>query len=149
MPKRKRASTGARGARSRRPPRRPVPTARRVSPRRRPEQSTTVSARRTVRRVSRHAVSTRLPESPRKRGDGLSDFRSGRTSLHARRRARTGLPAPVLSLRRRNENASSKKTTRSVCSRKRAARRAVIISTGYGGRNGATNYRKEDKKCRA
>lgn len=76
-----------------------------------------------------------MPHKPRQR----------RADLRAQRRARRRLPATGLPVRRVNENASDKQTTRSVCTRKKQARRAVVIANGYGGRNNARKYRRHTK----
>lgn len=57
------------------------------------------------------------------------------------------LPAGVVPARPRYEDASTRKTTQSVCARKKQTRRAVIKATGYGGRNGFKNY-KDQQSCR-
>ena len=54
------------------------------------------------------------------------------------------LPASLVSARKTNEDASSRKTTK--CTQKKNVKRAVIIATGYGGINKAKRY-KERKPC--
>lgn len=73
--------------------------------------------------------------------------RNRRSDLQSRRGPRKGLSSVMVSLRRTDENASALQTRRSLCTRKKQARRSVIIATGYGGINGYTNYRRQ-KSCR-
>lgn len=108
-----------------------------------------VRTRRTKRRVLSGAEPGGYPLIERKRRDRVPD-RLGerrRGDLRRNRRARQGLSPVLVSVRRTDENASGRQTTRSVCTRKKAARRAVIIATGYGGRNGARRYKRQEK-CR-
>lgn len=109
-----------------------------------------VSVRRTTRRVYSPAIRSRDSQSLRtNRENGLhSGLRHRGTAVLARSKSAPArrLPQSVLSSRSLHENASSRKTTRGVCTRKKQERRAVIIATGYGGINNARNYRRQ-KKC--
>jgi len=112
---------------------------------------TTLRARPGRRRLASLTLRGRSSPGPRIARDRLPDgllYRRDSLRGNAERRSTNkGLPTSVLSLRRRDENASDNQTTRSVCTRKKATRRAVLIATGYGGINGARQY-KEHKKCR-
>lgn len=113
----------------------------------RPE-TPTISERFPDRRISRRVES----------GEGFKNTRIFRNELHARHRirraamskpreaAKRGLPAALMPVRRTDENAPDNQATRSVCTRKKASRRAVIIATGYGGINNARKYKKH-RKC--
>lgn len=54
------------------------------------------------------------------------------------------LSTGLVSTRPADENARTRSSKR--CTRSKAERRGVILATGYGGINGATNYRRS-KKC--
>lgn len=151
MRRRKSRSTGARARKYSGPARqgpRAVPGTRRSTPRRETRTSPLVSSRRSHRRLSGTPEPSAGLALTRRRRDGLPDrLRNRRAALYAQRRTREGLPLGVLSTRRPDENASSGKTRRSLCTRKKAARRHMIIATGYGGRNGVRTYKKERKTC--
>lgn len=110
--------------------------------------SRAVRSRRSVRRVlTSSEPSVGLTLARKDRDKMPSRRRNRRAGMSTRRLTDEGLPAGILSLRRSNENASANQTRRSLCTRKKAARRHMIIATGYGGRNGVKNYRRQDK-CR-
>lgn len=92
---------------------------------------------RSRRSASARQARDELPVRPGKRRNKMRQSRQG---------AARGLSPVALSLRRNNENASDLQTTRSVCTRKKATRRAVIIANGYGGINGFKDY-KPNKRC--
>lgn len=129
---------------------RPVSSAGLPSPRRRHGQAQAVPSRRRIRRVHRATGRSRRTEVA-----GLTRDEVPAKRRHRRDPVRSSLqPAkpsrlPTSVLRRRNypENASQKKTTRSVCTRKKQTRRAVIIANGYGGINNVRNYRRHET-CR-
>ncbi|AXL15458.1 hypothetical protein [Microviridae sp.] len=115
------------------------------------------NARKTSKTIYARHSSRRTTATP-KRSRSLESARSIRNQLQTRSlHRRTDMREPgkttvrrlsstILPLRRDNENASDKQTTRSVCTRKKQAKRATIIATGYGGKNGFTNY-KQHRKC--
>lgn len=148
-PRKSRAGTGAQGRRYKtRAHGRKNQNSRRAPPRQRQQQETPVRSRRTVRRVSRPIERGESFDRSRDRGNKMPvGHRNRRNSMHSQRQPQIGLPSSLLPTRYPNENASNNKTTRSVCTRKKAARRHMIIATGYGGKNGFTDY-KEDKSCR-
>lgn len=125
-----------------------------VSKTRRPTQgrvrsgpSNIVRARPSTRRVSGRTVTSRRVASSWQTRNQLRDptrIRRARV-LSQRGRTRARLSPALMPVRRSNENASRNETTRSVCTRKKQARRAVIIATGYGGRNGRRDYRQRSK----
>lgn len=108
------------------------------------------------------AISERFPDRRISRrvesSEGFANSRIYRDELQARHRnrrsamskpreaAKRGLPAALMPLRRPDENAPNNQATRSVCTRKKATRRAVIIATGHGGINNARKYKKH-RKC--
>lgn len=107
--------------------------------------------RQSVDRTSRPARQRAKPTgrkatSARGRGaQAMSPGRRRRASLHARKRATTttGLSSsvvPALSRDGRKKGGSRVKA----CSKAKSQRRAVIIATGHGGRNGARNYRRHN-----
>lgn len=112
---------------------------------REPDQA--LAARRGDRRVHRRPIGRRTLIGAGVAGDGMpTGHRQRRANLQSQRKPRSGLSPASLSLRRTDAPASRVETTRSVCTRKKEARRAVIIATGYGGINNQTNYRKR-KSC--
>lgn len=118
--------------------------------RRRPEQARSVLARRTTGRLSDSLIRGRRTEGPRKITDRVLDrHRDRRAPLRpqletSRQKRLSGSSMPV---RRDNAYASARQTRQSLCTRKKAARRAVIIATGHGGINNVRNYRRQSK-CR-
>lgn len=141
MRKRSRGTSGARARRYRR-----NKTARRGTPRRRLGQMEIVPKRRTYAGISLAAVASRSVAGKRKSSDkvpGRSQDR--RASLRASRQNRAGLPVTLVPASRAHANASDKQTRRSLCTRKKAARRAVIIATGHGGINHVRKYRRRAK----
>lgn len=121
-----------------------------VSPRRTGPQT---AVRRTTRTRSLARTGDRsLPGITRPRYTSQNKSRAGNYGLqflldNRRRRlqasklqARTRLSGTILPARRNNEDAPLQKASRTLCARSKAARRAVIIATGYGGKNGRTRY---------
>lgn len=152
MRRRYRSSTGTRrrisrgGRRS--PPGQVTPRSRKVSRVSSRDPNKIVRARHTTGGGVTVVVRSGRIANPRSQNNELSRrHRDRREALRQhRQRARTRLSSSPMSLRRYNENASRNKTTRSVCARKKEARRGVIIATGYGGINGARNYKRR-KTC--
>lgn len=109
----------------------------------------TVRERRSARQTRTIVSRGRRDQSPRRNRDELQTGRKHRRANLRTSRENTArrLPRSSLPVFRRNENASDPQTTRSVCTRKKQARRAVIIATGYGGVNNQRNYRRH-KQCR-
>lgn len=70
-----------------------------------------------------------------------------RASLLAQKRAKKGLPKPVLQMAVPNAIAHRKKMPATPCARRKTERRAVLIAKGFGGINKVRNYR-EHRKCR-
>lgn len=66
-----------------------------------------------------------------------------RRAVGAKRRLSPG----VLPALRRDASQKDQQVSRRVCARAKQERRAVIIATGYGGRNGARDYARR-KSCR-
>lgn len=156
--RRSRTQVSSRGSsryqRHRRPGRQPKATTRRV----RYSAAPTPGARKTrIEDSGRTRRSTRL-EKRNRAAEKAADTRRQRTQampgrLQDRRSAMHKSPsrtsrrmsAGLLPARKRNEDASEKKTT-TVCARNKASRRAVLIAMGYGGINHSRKY-KEHKKC--
>lgn len=67
--------------------------------------------------------------------------------MQARADAPRRLPKSALPMATTNANAHRSKMPATPCARKKSARRAVIIATGYGGINKAKQYRRH-KSCR-
>lgn len=108
-------------------------------------KSGALRARRNKRVVPDVSERRRRPGRKRETRNEVSRRDSDRRpAVRTQRTTARRLSPGGLFLGRRNENASSRKTTRSVCTRKKAARRAVIIASGYGGRNGARNYKRHE-----
>lgn len=107
-----------------------------------------VLARPTRSRIHTSSRTLRSLESQRRIRDQLQPrHRKRRTPMSRPRQAtQRGLPTGSMPLRRTNENASDQQTTRSVCTRTKDAKRAVILALGYGGKNGYTNY-SNHRKC--
>lgn len=117
------------------------------TPRRRHGQSSLIPSRRRVRRLDKTPERSRSLIRESLTRNRLPDrLRDRRDNLHGRKPV-IGLPSAVLQERRLNENASRQKTTRSVCTRKKETRRAVIVANGYGGINNVRDYRSH-QKCR-
>lgn len=141
MRKRKSRSTEAKARKSKRS------KTRRNTPRQRHEPLEALRMRRANRRPTLAARASRSIDGTRPERDPLSPGPLiRRATLRGPLSTRTGLPTTLMHARRSNENASGNKTRPSLCTRKKAARRAIIIATGHGGRNNARNY-KEHKKC--
>lgn len=125
-------------------------TTRPSTPRRAParHESNAVRSRRTRGRVFDIPERSRNIESPRRTDNKLHHRPLNRRTRvrPSRANAARGLPGGILSLRRYNEHAPHKEATLSVCTRTKKARRAVIISNGYGGINGFKNY-KQHQRC--
>ncbi len=100
-----------------------------------------VYARRATRQLPDTPERSRRASRKRKARNQLPDGVRHPGVLVRKKRATGRLPQRLVPLRRNNENASDNQTTRSVCTRKKASRRAVIIANGYGGRNGYKSYR--------
>lgn len=159
MRKRNRRGTGARARRSkRRPSRRAEPApgrsaethipARRSATRRQTRQSKALSTRRRVNRLSRNVESSRGIEGSRRRRNKLQARpRKRRNALRTLGRAPLRLSPALVQVQRPYENASDKQTKRRLCTRKKEARRGVILATGHGGINGKKNYRRH-QRCR-
>jgi chemotaxis response regulator CheB len=121
-----------------------------------PSRGRRASARRTLETLSERRSRRRLVASPKRVQDSANSRRKAnrlpdrildrRTRLSPQRSTRPRLSNTVLQVRRTDENASARQTTRSVCTRKKEARRAVIIATGNGGINGVRNYKKH-RRC--
>lgn len=119
----------------------------RTAPRRQPTAREPLRPRRSNRYVFDTAERRRPAQRSRPSRDTVPvRKRDRRNRLRSSERTRRRLSPLAVSARRTNENASDSQTTRSVCTRKKATRRAVIIATGYGGRNGARNYSRR-KSC--
>jgi hypothetical protein len=107
-----------------------------------------VLARRGDGRVSAATLAGQRVAYAWQTGNKLSaQSRNRRANLRPQRRAEPRLSAGVVPVSRFNEHASRVETTRSVCTRKKEARRAVIIATGHGGINGQRQY-KPRRKCK-
>lgn len=107
--------------------------------------SYTAAARRGRKAVGRKTESERFEGNtvPGRRLD------RGENLLAQGRAKRRRLSSGSVQVARRNENAYHKKDTspKLGCARKKEIRRAVVIATGYGGRNNFVNY-KRAQKCR-
>lgn len=115
---------------------------------------------RQLRSTWQRARPTKLPATIARRRDRAQHSNPGKSGLQIRdgirrsglrpfsRRSADGLSKRVVSPRRRDETSRRKAATPRVCAEKKQARRAVIIAKGYGGLNGATDYRRH-KKCRS
>ncbi len=101
----------------------------------------TISQRATARRRN-----SALNRNPRESGlqTQLPDGRYRMRPLPKRPADR--LSKRVVSPHRRNEATRRAAATKRVCAAKKQERRAVIIATGYGGRNGFTDYNRR-KSC--
>lgn len=111
-------------------------------------------------RLARSARPTFIPEGlpPRKsvrrktrvltRDQVRAGLRDRRNKMLARKKATRspGLSAALVPSRRTDADARSR-PSKLRCARKKEVRRAVIIATGHGGRNGVRNYRRQ-QKCR-
>lgn len=157
MRRRSRSSTGKRRRSSKRRPsvqpgRRKTPTrlgeGQRLSPRggvTRKRQ--TISERRAARPIlGRTKSSPSVTTSTRAARNAVSrrpDNRrtAVRRKIHTRKER---LPALLVSGSRANENASDSQTKKILCTRKKQARRSVIIATGHGGINHQRNYRRRN-----
>lgn len=77
----------------------------------------------------------------------LSGLRNRRKKMQPRKGSPTaGLSkSVVLTPSRDGRTDASKTSPAGLCARRRNSRRAVVIATGYGGRNGVTDYRRHEK----
>jgi hypothetical protein len=143
MARKKRARGRAKAPRSSRPSK----AARRTTPRRQTRQSPALSPRRTDRGLPAALEPSRVISRPRRTRNRLLDDAGRRSRLRSQRSSRPRLSAGLVQARRADGNASARQTRQSLCTRKKATRRAVIIATGHGGINGKRNYARR-KKCR-
>lgn len=153
MPRRNRGSHAGAGRRSSRVrantvKRSPSAMARTPTPRRSPTPAIVGRRRRTTRR----APGDRRSETVRSRVYGISPLLTSRGPLDRSRKmavqrgqtpGKYGLPERILSARRLDER--SRDNPRKRCARTKKDRRAAIIASGHGGRNGFTNYRRHEK----
>lgn len=104
--------------------------------------------RRGTREVSQTVHRSADPYSRRARTSWLSPGLLDRRDpvRQSRKTARKGMPSGLVLASRRDGDAPKNEATK-VCARRKASRRAVIIATGYGGRNGFRR-RKEARSCR-
>jgi chemotaxis response regulator CheB len=142
MPRRRRTNSGRRpgGSRTR------SNTSRNRKASTRPSntvQTRSRDIRRSVKRPSR-----RIRTEYRRKQEVSPGRAKRRTVMSVRKRRTTtrGLPHGLVPARTHHEDASSRKTA-GVCRKAKEARRAVIIATGHGGKNGVQRYRKR-KSCR-
>jgi hypothetical protein len=121
---------------------------RRNTPRRRlGSTATPLSKRRTQTRLLAVIERRGSTETPRPNRNKLQNpTRHRRTPVRTLRGTRPRLSTTLLPVRGTNENASGVQTKRSLCTRKKQARRAIVIATGHGGINHANKYRRQ-KKC--
>lgn len=129
------------------------------SARQRPAQS---PRRKTSQKTVRRFAPKRITEGPLHSGPNTLVERSkgARRVLDKPRNRRALLQQPtyrptkrrlserLVPARPHNEDAPQGTTRQKVCTRKKAARKAVIIATGYGGINHSRNY-KDRQSCRS
>lgn len=100
--------------------------------------------RRSERRVPYTVIRSRSSGREGRSGDELYHAPLRRNRVLSQRSTGPRLSASLVPVRRANENASGDQTRPGLCTRKKAARRAVIIATGYGGKNGFRDYKPKE-----
>lgn len=86
-------------------------------------------------------IRTRRPD------DEVRFGRPGRRDLRARKKAAVHrVSRGILPMATRTEDASASRSTRSVCTRRKQVRRAVILANGKGGLHGRRQIRRS-RKC--
>jgi len=154
MPKRRRSFTGRRTSASRRPSRRPGRPSATPRSSRSPGTGIEVSMRRPRRKAVRESARAR---NTRTRAN-IRTARAYRLSDEARRRspllqssvarkdaAPQRMSPSLLPMATERRDRVGKKKKCADIKKARETKRAVIINSGYGGRNGFTNYRKHQQ----